>query len=484
MEPMKEIQKNKGTSREQSTNIREIEVLLLDGEKIRISLWGDILANRLNEDLLHKQTIVIVTSNLVRKFNGLSLRTTNASKVYLDIVIPESEQIMERHCERDVFPTMLEVDESNKGTIEEQMFYNRKSLKEIIELRSGDIKRKEFLCTTKATIDEIIADKGWWYMSCKLCYSAARKEKNNYICNSCNEVAEKADLRYLLKLKVSDEMTTTTFVMFNEVAQRLLGSISASTLLEQVGFSNTIPDVIQDLCGTTLIFRLKLNSRNLEECMENYKVSYTFEPKDNLEMEYLNERLEEGILESQETEDSSNYVTQSPHNEGKHSCSNAKKAKRNDMCEKEISTSSKKKVELEEGEITATNYDLSSEDMNNEVHDKENYEITGTGVDFTNENMNKEEEDEKSGTNSYGSNEDINDEEDTMKRKGVTESKDFEKPAKMVKINQIGSSTRETTRSARLVRRIKLKDKKNRGHSEISGDVPHPHTYTTKTVYE
>ncbi|KAM0899936.1 hypothetical protein ACQ4PT_020974 [Festuca glaucescens] len=418
MEPMKEIQKNKGTSREQSTNIREIEVLLLDGEKIRISLWGDILANRLNEDLLHKQTIVIVTSNLVRKFNGLSLRTTNASKVYLDIVIPESEQIMERHCERDVFPTMLEVDESNKGTIEEQMFYNRKSLKEIIELRSGDIKRKEFLCTTKATIDEIIADKGWWYMSCKLCYSAARKEKNNYICNSCNEVAEKADLR------------------------------------------------------------------NLEECMENYKVSYTFEPKDNLEMEYLNERLEEGILESQETEDSSNYVTQSPHNEGKHSCSNAKKAKRNDMCEKEISTSSKKKVELEEGEITATNYDLSSEDMNNEVHDKENYEITGTGVDFTNENMNKEEEDEKSGTNSYGSNEDINDEEDTMKRKGVTESKDFEKPAKMVKINQIGSSTRETTRSARLVRRIKLKDKKNRGHSEISGDVPHPHTYTTKTVYE
>ena len=88
-------------------------------------------------------------------------------------------------------------------------------------------------------------------------------------------------------------MTTTTFVMFNEVAQRLLGSISASTLLDQVGFTDTIPDAIQDLCGTKLIFRLKLNSRNLQECMENYKVTYTFEPKDNLEMEYLKERSEE-----------------------------------------------------------------------------------------------------------------------------------------------------------------------------------------------
>ena len=81
--------------------------------------------------------------------------------------------------------------------------------------------------------------------------------------------------------------------MFNEVAKSLLGNISASTLLEQEGFNNTIPDVIQNLYGRTLLFRLKLNSRNLEECMENYKVSYTFEVDDKLEMEYSNEMVEE-----------------------------------------------------------------------------------------------------------------------------------------------------------------------------------------------
>jgi hypothetical protein len=58
-------------------------------------------------------------------------------KVHLFMV-----QTYYRHCVRDIFPTMLEFDESRKGTIEEQMFYNRKSLKEIIELRYCDVKKK------------------------------------------------------------------------------------------------------------------------------------------------------------------------------------------------------------------------------------------------------------------------------------------------------------------------------------------------------
>ena len=82
-------------------------------------------------------------------------------------------------------------------------------------------------------------------------------------------------------------------MVFNEVAKSLLGNMSASTLLEQEGFNNTVPDVIQNLYGRTLLFRLKLNSRNLEECLENYKVSYTFEVDDKLEMENSNEMGEE-----------------------------------------------------------------------------------------------------------------------------------------------------------------------------------------------
>ena len=82
-------------------------------------------------------------------------------------------------------------------------------------------------------------------------------------------------------------------MLFNEVAKSILVNIFASTLLKHDGFNNTVPDVIQNLYGRTLIFRLKLNSRNLEECMENFKVSYTFEVDDELEMENSNEMAEE-----------------------------------------------------------------------------------------------------------------------------------------------------------------------------------------------
>ena len=47
-----------------------------------------------------------------------------------------------RHCESDVIPTMVGIDESTQGMIEEQMFYNKKTLREIIELRYVDVKRK------------------------------------------------------------------------------------------------------------------------------------------------------------------------------------------------------------------------------------------------------------------------------------------------------------------------------------------------------
>lgn len=92
-------------------------------------------------------------------------------------------------------------------------------------------------------------------MVCKVCFSATRKEYGNYVCNHVMKwkmwiYGENTlhHIRYVLKLKVSDEMATTTSIMFNEVAQRLLGSICASTLLEKhYGFTNTIPTVIQDL---------------------------------------------------------------------------------------------------------------------------------------------------------------------------------------------------------------------------------------------
>jgi hypothetical protein len=55
-------------------------------------------------------------------------------------------------------------------------------------------------------------------------------------------------------MKISDDTATTSCAIFNEVAERLLGNKPVSTMLEQDGFSDKVPDAIHNLCGTTLIF--------------------------------------------------------------------------------------------------------------------------------------------------------------------------------------------------------------------------------------
>ncbi|KAF2931715.1 hypothetical protein DAI22_05g232000 [Oryza sativa Japonica Group] len=297
MKPIEQRMLGKNTSRERVCNMREIELLLLEGEKVKITLWGDILANMVDDDLLGKQTVFIATGLLVKEYEKLlSFGVTSSTEVFLDMEIPASMEILSRHNAEKVLPTMIEVDASTQGTIEEQMFYNRKTLKEITELRYSNIQQKEFICTVKAKIEEI-KSRNWWYMSCDKCFCGTRKESNVYICNSCGKEAVNPKPRYVINLEISDHTTRTTCTIFNEEAERIFGHKSVSTMLEeQNGQIDMIPDTIRQICGRILIFRLKLTKRNLEECKEDYKVNYTFTPNEKLEMNYVNDKAEESML--------------------------------------------------------------------------------------------------------------------------------------------------------------------------------------------
>jgi hypothetical protein len=95
---------------------------------------------------------------------------------------------------------------------------------------------------------------------------------------------------------ISDHTATTSCTLFDEEAKRMLNT-SASFLLDSLdGKSQEVPKVIQQLCGQRLIFRFKLNSKNLTLGMQNYAVKRTFVPNDKLEMRYLEDKAEEVIV--------------------------------------------------------------------------------------------------------------------------------------------------------------------------------------------
>ena len=156
--------------------------------------------------------------------------------------------------------------------------------------------------------------------------------------------------------------------------------------------------------------------------MENFKVSFTFEVDDKLEMEYSNEMVEESILERQDTQGSSNLAMHKSHNEVNHSSKNATNDEKKDMCRKETSISSNQKeqrrtkiqksskryekdvrpfasrnsrksvvkIEAPDDEVQEeendTNDDSANEETNNEVQEEGN----DTDGDFTSEEINSE----------------------------------------------------------------------------------------------
>ena len=100
-------------------------------------------------------------------------------------------------------------------------------------------------------------------------------------------------IRYRIRFQISDHTTTTSCTLFDEEAKRILNTSVTDLLDSLVGKSQEVPKIIQQLCGQRLIFRFKLNNKNLTLGMQNYAVKKTFMPDDKLEMRYLDDKAEE-----------------------------------------------------------------------------------------------------------------------------------------------------------------------------------------------
>ncbi|XP_044318430.1 uncharacterized protein [Triticum aestivum] len=59
----------------QPSYIRDIEILMPEGDKIRITLWGKF-SYFLTEDVIGSQTDLIITSTMVQRFNGKCINLT------------------------------------------------------------------------------------------------------------------------------------------------------------------------------------------------------------------------------------------------------------------------------------------------------------------------------------------------------------------------------------------------------------------------
>ncbi|KAI3500488.1 hypothetical protein L1887_36310 [Cichorium endivia] len=107
--------------------------------------------------------------------------------------------------------------------------------------------------------------------------------------------AKAITLRYKIHVRVSDESGSTTFVIFNQDAEKLIDSC-ANKFVNRLGVeSNKFPEEIINLTGKTFVFKIKLTDYNLKDGYENYTVVKIFEVDDTLEAKFCGFSSDKGV---------------------------------------------------------------------------------------------------------------------------------------------------------------------------------------------
>ncbi|RYR31528.1 hypothetical protein Ahy_B01g056332 [Arachis hypogaea] len=169
--------------------------------------------------------------------------------------------------------------------LQSRMIRNRITIQDLIAMQwESDDQEKIF--TILATINKIDDKFGWNYVECEKCHKKAYKKGDNYICGTCNQTPQYPTIRFRIQLKISDQSATTTFVLFDGEAKKLLGTTASNLITLQKSHDIEALSQLKNLCNFTLIFEVKLNDFNLKKGSQQYTVTKTFVPTKNTELQY------------------------------------------------------------------------------------------------------------------------------------------------------------------------------------------------------
>ncbi|KAI3765087.1 hypothetical protein L2E82_15112 [Cichorium intybus] len=174
------------------------------------------------------------------------------------------------------------------------MFLNRKAIAEILDMEwiSDD---QEHVYTVLAKIVGIDHGYGWCYVSCNQCSKKLVPDNGSFVCNTCKKECCYPIIRYKIHVRVSDESGSTTFVILNQDAEKLIDSC-ANKFVNRLGVeSNKFPEEIINLTGKTFVFKIKLTDYNLKDVFENYTVVKIFEVDDTLEAKFCGFSSDKGV---------------------------------------------------------------------------------------------------------------------------------------------------------------------------------------------
>ncbi|MED6210913.1 hypothetical protein PIB30_068551 [Stylosanthes scabra] len=130
-------------------------------------------------------------------------------------------------------------------------------------------------CVTVGTVKDFTSGKSWWYKGCNNHPNAVKENVDTYKCPNCQWKAETFTPKYALNLKVADEDSCASFIMYEIVGSDYL-NISASDLrtkhimrvsvkLENLNSFQSVYIIVRKLCHDDSIINSFIKKYNLEQ---------------------------------------------------------------------------------------------------------------------------------------------------------------------------------------------------------------------------
>ncbi|KAL4606014.1 hypothetical protein ACB092_09G071600 [Castanea dentata] len=199
-------------TRGRPTKMRNIQLLLEENKSIRTTLWGNT-TQQIDDDFYKTNKgpfIVIVTSTIVKTFRGdYQLLSTFATKLYVNLDIPEVAEIRNKYTTMDITVKDILPKGLPKAQDGELALHNKETVVEIKDLEWNS-KTKDLLVTCNAKIINI---------------------NNKYGC-------------YRIQVQVQDETGSTTFILFDKGAEKIISKIAkelAEMQEEVISYINVSP---------------------------------------------------------------------------------------------------------------------------------------------------------------------------------------------------------------------------------------------------
>ncbi|KAL4599794.1 hypothetical protein ACB092_11G152200 [Castanea dentata] len=297
-------------TRGRPTKMRNIQLLLEESKSIRTTLWGNT-TQQIDDDFYKTNKgsfILIVTSTIVKSFRGeYQLSSTFATKLYVNLDIPEVAEIRNKYTTMNITVKDILPKELPKPQDEELALHNKKTVAEIKSLEWNS-NTKDLLVTCNAKIIDINNKYGWYYVACLICKTKVKQVKGVLWCERCKNQRKFAVPSYRIQVQVQDETGSTTFILFDKGAERIISKTAKELAEMQEEIfkldGNTIPKEIQKIIGNEYLFQLHLDEYNLKYGKENYTVSKILEieishkQNDSCKVEEHQDTMEEIVKKS------------------------------------------------------------------------------------------------------------------------------------------------------------------------------------------